>query len=286
MAGPILHPQPALVAGVRLELEDVNFTLCRCPHCEFQFKDPIIDAAKLIACYAAADSDNWELAPDPLLRNFDVLRTVLECHAPGRRVLDVGCFNGAMLSFLGDSWSRYGVEPSHAAADLARQRGVNILGDTLESVNSAVEPFDAIMAIDVVEHLVDPVHFFCQISARLKSGGIFLLLTGNTEALAWRLQGSMYWYSSLPEHVSFYNRPSLEKLGGLSGMECIECRAICHKRLPLKRWIIDSVKSAGYIAGRTVGGLGVPLLRRIFVERRGPTIQSAKDHLICVLRKR
>ena len=48
------------------------------------------------------------------------------------------------------------MEPSHAAADLARQRGVDVMADTLQTLKGAVEPFDAILAIDVVEHLVDP----------------------------------------------------------------------------------------------------------------------------------
>ncbi len=285
VVGPILHPQPTMVAGVAIDLGDETFSLRRCLDCGFQFKDPAIDPDKLLACYAAADSDNWGESPDPWQRKFDVLLEVLERHAPGRRILDVGCFNGAMLSYFGESWTRCGVEPSKAAADLARRRGVSVLADTLENINGSVEPFDAILAIDVVEHLVDPLRFFRNVSERLNRGGVFVVLTGNTAALAWQWQGSMYWYCSLPEHVSFYNRGSFEKLGSLSGMDCVECLDLGHKRLPISRWGTDTLKSAIYVTGRALGGFGLTPLRRIFVERRGPSIQTAKDHLICVLRK-
>src|SRR5688572_6183644 len=114
VAGPILHGTPTHVAGVVLDLGDTRFVLRRCPRCEFQFKDPPIDSEKLMACYAAADSAKWELDPDPWQRQFDILGELLAAHARGRRVLDVGCFNGALLAYLGDGWQRFGVEPSRA----------------------------------------------------------------------------------------------------------------------------------------------------------------------------
>jgi hypothetical protein len=55
--------------------------------------------------------------------------------------------------------------------------------------------------------------------------------------------------------------------------------------MPLRRWFSDTMKSATYAAGRAVRGLGIPPLRRLFVDRRGPTIQSARDHLLYVFRK-
>jgi SAM-dependent methyltransferase len=283
--GPILHPQPALVAGVTVDLGGTEYWLRQCPRCGFQFKDPPIDAEKLLACYAAADSANWELDPDPWQRQFDILGELLAAHAPGRRVLDVGCFNGALLSYLGDGWQRFGVEPSHEAADLARERGVNVLGATLEDLRGDIAAVDAVLAIDVVEHVVEPLPFFQAVRDRLAEGGIFLILTGNTDALAWRLQGSMYWYCSLPEHVSFYNRRALEWIARQVGFEVADFRTLGHKRMSSVRHFSDVAKSAAYIAGRRARGLGIAPLRRLFVERRGPSIQSAKDHLACVLRR-
>jgi hypothetical protein len=89
----------------------------------------------------------------------------------------------------------------------------------------------------------------------------------------------------LPEHVSFYNRRSLDTLGRLVGLEGVDYRELCHKRLPLSRWIGDTLKSLIYFVGNRANGFGIPALRRAFVGRRGPTIQSAQDHLIYVYRK-
>jgi SAM-dependent methyltransferase len=201
-------------------------------------------------------------------------------------VLDVGCFNGAFLQYLGDSWHRFGIEPSIEAARLAQGRGIDVLAPTLEELPPATPGFDAVLAIDVVEHLGNPVPFFQRLSTHLNPGGVLIVLTGDTDAPAWRLQGSRYWYCSLPEHVSFYNRQALETLGRLAGLQCLVCRRMRHKRLGFKYWCLDTAKSATYLAGLALAGVGVPGLRRHIVDRRGPTIQSARDHLLCVLQNR
>jgi SAM-dependent methyltransferase len=266
-------------------LEDRRFALLLCLGCEFQFKDPPIEAEKLSTCYARADSANWEVSPDPWQRRFDTLGSLLSTHAAGRRVLDIGCFNGALLSYLGDAWQRFGIEPSFAAAALARTRGVNVLASTLDDLSPEVGPFDAILAIDVIEHLPAPLTFFQQVHERLAADGIMVILTGNTDAVAWRLQKSMYWYCNLPEHMSFYNRRSLEQVGRRVGFELADFRTLTHARMSLARHLIDIAKSVAYVGGRAVRGLGLAPLQRVFVERRGPSIQSAKDHLACVMRK-
>lgn len=283
--GPILHPRPALVAGVAIELGDSEYWLRECSQCGFQFKDPPISAERLMECYTRARSDNWDTDPDPWQRKFDVLRDLLETHATGRRVLDVGCFNGALLKYLGDQWKKCGVEPSQEAAQLARTRHVQILAPSLGQLDPGIAPFDAVLAIDVVEHVVEPLPFFGRLHDLLAPSGVLLLLTGDNQSPAWRLQGGAYWYCSLPEHMSFYNRRTLDWIGERLGMRPIEYRRVCHKRMPLRRWCVDMTKSVVYVAGRYAHGLGVSPLRRIFVERRGPTIQSARDHLVYMYRK-
>jgi len=275
-----------MVAGVPLGLEQTEFSLHRCSHCGFQFKHPAIDPARLLACYAAAEAGHWGDSPDPRLRQFDVLKATLERHAPGRRVLDVGCFNGAFLQYLGDSWHRFGIEPSIEAARQARERGIDVLAPILQLLPPETPAFDAVLAIDVVEHIGYPAPFLLRLSSLLNPGGVLIVLTGDTDAPAWRLQGSRYWYCSLPEHVSFYNRQALEALGQVAGLHCLDIRRMRHKRLGFRYWCLDTAKSAAYLAGLALAGVGVPGLRRHIVDRRGPTIQSARDHLLCVLQKR
>jgi SAM-dependent methyltransferase len=283
--GPILHPKPALVAGVPLDLGDAECRLVGCSRCGFQFKDPPIPTELLMDCYRRADSGNWDVDPDPRWRKFDVLKSVLERFSPGRRVLDVGCFNGALLQFLGDGWHKFGVEPSEDAVKLAESRGVHIVASSLEQIDGDLAPFDAVMAIDVAEHVIDPLTFFRQLSAQVAKGGVLMILTGNNESFAWQLQRGLYWYCTLPEHVSFYSRRTLDVIGEQTAMRGTYYRRMCHKRMPLRRWCGDMTKFVAYVVGRRLGGLGIPALRRLFIERGGPSMQSAHDHMLYVFRK-
>jgi SAM-dependent methyltransferase len=281
----ILHPSPALVAGVALDLGNVEFSLRSCGRCGFQFKDPAIEPEKLLACYAAADSDKWGESPDPWRRKFDVLRSCIERHARGKRILDVGCFNGALLKYLGPEWQLFGIEPSTAAAELARSRGVDVVASTIEQVDPAIDKFDVILAIDVVEHLVDPAPFFRAVANLLRPGGTFVVETGDTDGLAWRWQQGAYWYCTLPEHVSFYNRRSMKCLGDANGLETAEYLNLRPRRFPLAKTASDQAKNFIYSVGRATRAFGVPALRRWFVDRQGPNVQTAKDHLIYVYRR-
>jgi SAM-dependent methyltransferase len=280
-----MHPQPTLIAGVAIDLGNTEFMLRGCHSCGFQFKDPPLPASKLLECYAKANSDQWELDPDPRQRKFDLLQRVVEKHSSGGRILDVGCFNGALLNYLSGQWKKFGVEPSQEAAQMARARGIEVLSSSLDELDTNLMPFDAVIVTDVVEHIVEPLPFFRQLSNLVAHGGMLLILTGDTGSLAWRLQKNAYWYCSLPEHVSFYNKSSLDHIGKRTGMQGAEYLRLSHNRTSLFARCTDIVKNAAYVVGRRARGFGMPILRRLFVDRRGPSVESAHDHLIYVYRK-
>lgn len=153
VVGPTLHGDDPCVAGVPIQLNDVGLRLLRCQKCGLIFKDPPIPQQSLNRCYRAGSDDRWELDPDPHVRQFDRIKVILERSGRGRRILDVGCFNGAYLTFLGNKWTRFGVEPNTQAVRLAESRGIKVLAPSIDSVNPSTDQFDAIVNLDVVEHL-------------------------------------------------------------------------------------------------------------------------------------
>jgi len=281
--GPIVHRQPALVAGVPIDLGDRAFRLRGCGSCGFQFKDPPIPSKDLLRCYRQASGDHWQESPHPRKRRFDTLAKLLDKHARGRRIVDVGCFNGALLAYLGPAWERHGIEPSSEAAELAGRRGVRIVAPTLEQVPEALEPFDVVLAIDLVEHLVEPMQFFRRLRPLLRPGGVIIVGTGDSRAWSWRLAGSRYWYCGLPEHVSFFNERSLRSIAGSIGMRTVAHLRLSHVRADPYRRLRQLAANLLDAAAWKTRGFGIPALRRRLEARGAPGWLTARDHMLHVM---
>lgn len=287
VVGPIRHYQPATIGSVVIDLSGLSFGLVRCVACDYRFSHPPIPQEKLLDCYAETEGDHWGFEVDGRERQYDVMAAMLERHAPGRRVLDVGCFTGSLLQYLGPAWERFGVEPSRAACRVATERaGATILGATLDDVPAGLAgTFDAVTAIDVVEHVADPLPFFRRVRELLRPGGVFLVVTGDTAAPSWRWLKSRYWYCSYAGHISFFSRRTLARVGAIVGFAEAESRRRRHIRSRFLRHVKQAMQNVAYGASVAVGGLGIRSVRRRTVDAPAPVWITARDHLFHVMRR-
>jgi SAM-dependent methyltransferase len=283
--GVLHHSLPLMVARVPLNIENDSFHYLRCNECSFHFKSPEIPTSALMECYSQAEGDRWGLEIDPIERNFDRVAQAIRRHTTSGRILDVGCSNGSFLSYLPGQWRRYGIEPSSAASEIAREREIDIICPTIEEVSSEYQ-FDVVVAMDLIEHLTCPRDFFSAIARLLPSNGLFVVTTGDTGSWSWRLQSERYWYcSAFPEHVSFYNFKCLDKLAESFGMKTIAHDHMSYKRTSLATRGKESFKGILYSGLRQTNWLGLPLLHRKFNRRGGTNWASASDHMIHVMQK-
>lgn len=121
------------------------------------------------------------------LRHFDAIA------APwaGRRVLDLGCGGGFMAEALALRAARViGVDPCAAALEAARAHaaaaGLDI--DYLEGRGEAIplpdRSVDAVVCVDVLEHVDDLPRVLFEVARVLGPGGVFLFDTVNSTMLA------------------------------------------------------------------------------------------------------
>lgn len=128
----------------------------------------------------------WEekIRREPDLEADGALRTnaALQAIERGNRLLDVGCGEGSLALHLKTRFNEvHGIDISAEAVRLAQQRGVRAsrVNLNVESIPYPDAHFDAVVALDVIEHVFDPVAFVKEIHRVLAAKGTVVISTPN-----------------------------------------------------------------------------------------------------------
>lgn len=160
----------------------------------------------------------------------DILHLIQE-HAPGRRVLDVGCGTGELLLFLKEGGCDVrGTEPSEQAAAAARARGLEVHTLPLEeyAARCGSGTLDAVTLVNVLEHVPQPAALLRAAREAVAPGGIVCTRVPNDfsplqRAAARKLGLGEYWLA-VPDHINYFDYVSLARLLVGSGFETIHAQ--------------------------------------------------------------
>lgn len=265
-------------------------TLYECENCAIRFRAPQPTEDELMKYYQGMDvAECWRHGPER-----EVWRLIKEevQDVPERSILDVGCFRGDMLSYLGNGFERFGVEPSKEAGREAERRGVTLIADRIESLSDNGPRFGAITLIDVAEHLPRPLESLQLLTRLLMPGGKLIIFTGSTDALSWRLAGLDYYYSAMPEHVAFMRPSWFYWAASKIGCDVVSIRRLRYQPLSWWKRLDESLKNLSYITYHQLQRAPfvstilsqIPFVRRVG-QWQGSWWTSAKDHIFVVLTK-
>jgi SAM-dependent methyltransferase len=139
--------------------------------------------------------------------------------AHGERALDVGVGLGRVLEPL-DKINRYGIDISFDYLEQARERGFEVAFSRIEDMPYEDGYFDAVVACDVLEHVID-LHSCCQQLVRvLRPGGVLIVRVPYLDDMEAFLDKSLP-YEFI--HVRSFDVPSLrivfEKIMGMQYQE-------------------------------------------------------------------
>jgi 2-polyprenyl-3-methyl-5-hydroxy-6-metoxy-1,4-benzoquinol methylase len=183
--------------------------------------------------------------------------------AESYRVLDVGCAAGAHLNIYPATVGKFGVEPARSAAEALRRRGVTWLGPSAADAPTAA--FEAVTALDVLEHVEQPRPFLDELDRCVAPGGVVALVTGNIDSPSARLGGRRWLYYALPEHCSFFSARALRSYWvGERGYEAVGRTWIANQDVDAA-YVLDFLRGAGREAVLKV----LPHERVRAIERRG-----------------
>ena len=244
--------EPFLDGGLRHQLRELRLDQCSECGCLWA-QDARADNSVLISAYQQLADSYFEPPPNESIYQafYQWLEGLTKGHAPGNEVLDVGCGDGLFLASMSQEWSKQGLEPSIAGAELARRKNLNVSCGTLDGLPPGCK-VDLLCALDVIEHVVEPHEFIEALKSRLRPGGVLLILTGDATALPARVAGPQWSYLKWCGHVSVFSAAGLRKVLHDHGFQIVEWERCEHPSSPglMAWWRVHLLEPARRAMGR------------------------------------
>ncbi len=225
-----------IICGSRLKFafQKHRLTLLRCPRCglyrtilpgsyrqflKHYYAKSYFTGSRTRAGYA----DYLDDAPIIRRNAQNYLKLILKHHPSDCRLLDVGCATGIFMQAAQDQGFKVsGLDASAYAVAQAKKtfpHQVNL--GTLATVKFPSRSFDLITLFDVFEHLHDPQADLARCRHLLKSGGLLVINTGNTNSFLAKIEGPKWHFFIPPQHLYFYSDSNLKQLLKLHGFKIL-----------------------------------------------------------------
>lgn len=190
------------------------------------------------------------------------LRVLKQYCPPGGRLLEIGCAYGFFLKEAESEYEVYGLEIAEDAVNTCHHAGLlnvhqGIVDDNTLSLTGMV---DAIVLLDVIEHLLDPFETLRICSKILRPGGVILITTGDFDSFVSRLSGCNWRLMTPPSHLWFFTRSSLANIANILGLDMVNFSRPW-KLVPFSLIIFQ----IGRMAGMNLKPLSMPSLSRLAI---------------------
>jgi SAM-dependent methyltransferase len=152
---------------------------------------------------------------------------------PGRRVLDLGCRDGALTRVYAEGNDLVGVDADRDALAAASELGIETRwADLDEPLPFAGASFDVVVAGELLEHLRDPRAVVAEVRRVLRSGGTFVASVPN----AYRLKNRLRFLAGRkpeddPTHLQMFSADDVRAL--LAGFDVPELHFIAGRLVRL-----------------------------------------------------
>ena len=195
-----------------------------CTRCGMVSSRPTLDRDEILGRYADVVDESYLGEEKGRRELFEwVLRVMGGYLVRGDRLLEIGANVGLFLDIARRAgWNARGIEPSRWAVETGRERfGVDIEQVPLEQLAHPPRSADAVVLLDVLEHLIDPLEALRRLRPLLDDEGLLTLSTVNLAGLHGRLRGEK-WPWLIRPHLHYFTPATLEALLHEAGFRMVE----------------------------------------------------------------
>src|SRR5262245_26058655 len=155
-----------------------------------------------------------------------LLRLLSSYSPPPGRLMEIGCATGLFLTDAhAAGYTVTGIEPAAGHRELIPPHiASSVLAQKLEEVDFPDCTFDVIVAIQLLEHLVDPEVFAQKLKSMLKPGGIAYVETPNFDCVSRHLRVESWIDNNVaPGHWHLFNARSISAFFERIGLRVVRC---------------------------------------------------------------
>jgi len=200
-----------------------EFCFVRCRSCGHRYLNPRPAGSELGRIYPSnyyAFEEGGNALVARLRRSWEggKVRLYRELVGEGpRRILDVGCGNGRFLKLLRDfgapEWELVGVDFDPDVVEKCREEGFEAHSARMEEFREGEGSFDAVVMLQLIEHVEDPVEISRRVFALLRPGGYFIVETPNLGGPDYRhFAGRCWGHYHFPRHWNLFSTGSLRRM--------------------------------------------------------------------------
>jgi SAM-dependent methyltransferase len=269
------------------EFTQPDYFIRECSNCALLYRTPALPRSDLDRYYAGFDFRKWEIAGYHPTERCVLKR--LRALPKGSRILDFGCSSGRLLAGLCADYKCYGVEVNAVAAQEAGKKGLEILtSDDLQ--NPALPKFDAIVLVDLFEHISRPLDLLRQMVQVLADDGLLIIVTGNGDARACRRDPAQFWYFRTFEHLLMLTRAHAQYVVSALGIRLDEWIELCHYDLSLREKFVQVLQNFLFWQFRDQSLLARAVLQflpfgRLKTGQVAPAYTCSRDHVVAIFTK-
>ncbi|HEY2139701.1 MAG TPA: class I SAM-dependent methyltransferase [Chthoniobacterales bacterium] len=229
---PLEYPACPLCRSERREFVTrlpQDYNIAQCQQCGVQYLYPRLTEPAMHQVYREPSyyeggdsgySDTSYIDQEASLRATfrKLLRNLDRRGLTGGDLLEVGCGYGYFLEEAKPYFRRrVGTEFSEGGAARARASGADVFVGGIDQLPDNVS-FDCAVAVQVIEHIYDPVAFISELVKWIKPGGYVVLATPDIAGALRKLMGRRWPSFKVPEHVVYFDFDSLKRLLAGAGL--------------------------------------------------------------------